>query len=291
MEEKIYKLLDLIKKNGDESPDYEKIRELTPKILLNPKDIDGFFYALSDCEYDVTALEAVLLAVDGDVRCGYEGNGHAKAILFHLYHDGEYEVLIHDRVVRINAPELKSRERYDAFLESDCPDHYMHVGDEDIGPRVFPPDAHDYMMLYLFGTNFGEDVYRYPVETVEDPSVKNFERAKLYLPTYVNYLLKKTERPDCGMDFLLVKMLFEGYTEEEINEFALQWLDVAQKELTPCYASMYLYLLGQYDYEYQETGSVKDPERKDFAAEKLFLSAKSNLLFLPRLSNSYLPNK
>ena len=32
MEEKIYTLLDLIKKNGDESPDYEKIKELTPKI-------------------------------------------------------------------------------------------------------------------------------------------------------------------------------------------------------------------------------------------------------------------
>ena len=70
MEEKIYKLLDLIKKSGDVCPDYEKIRELTPKILLNPKYIDDFLYALPDCEYDVTALEAVLLAVDGDVRCG-----------------------------------------------------------------------------------------------------------------------------------------------------------------------------------------------------------------------------
>ena len=264
MEEKIYTLLDLIKKNGDESPDYEKIKELTPKVLLNPKDIDGFLYALPECDYDISALEAVLLAVDGDVRCGYKGNGHAKAILFYLYHDGEYEVLIHDRVVRINAPELKSRERYDAFLESDCPDHYMHVGDEDIVPRVFTPDAHDYMMLYLFGKNFGEDVYRYPVDTVEDPSVKSFERAKLYLPTYVNYLLQKTEQSDCGMDFLLIKMQFEGYTEEEINEFALQWLDAAQKTETPCYASMYLYLFGEYDFEWQETGTVKSPERKDF---------------------------
>ena len=104
MEEKIYKLLDLIKKSGDACPDCEKIKELTPKILLNPKDIDDFLYALPDCEYEMTALEAVLLAVDGDVRCGYEGNGHAKAVLFHLYHDGKYEVLIHDRVVRINAP-------------------------------------------------------------------------------------------------------------------------------------------------------------------------------------------
>ena len=188
MEEKIYKLLDLIKKNGDTCPDYEKIKELTPKVLINPKDIDGFLYALPECDYDISALEAVLLAVDGDVRCGYEGNGHAKAILFYLYHDGEYEVLIHDRVVRINAPELKSRERYDAFLESDCPDHYMHVGDEDIVPRVFTPDAHDYMMLYLFGTNFGYDMHDYPTMDIDDPSAKSFERAISYLPIFVEYL-------------------------------------------------------------------------------------------------------
>ena len=45
MEEKIYTLLDLIKKNGDACPDYEKIKELTPKVLINPKDIDAFLYA------------------------------------------------------------------------------------------------------------------------------------------------------------------------------------------------------------------------------------------------------
>ena len=30
--EKIYQLLDMIKKNGDVCPDFEKIKELTPKI-------------------------------------------------------------------------------------------------------------------------------------------------------------------------------------------------------------------------------------------------------------------
>ncbi len=264
MEEKFYKLLEHIKKNGDTCPDYEIIKELTPQILVDWKDINNFLYCLPECDYDMLALEAVLLAVDGEVSRGREGNGQAKAVLFHLYHDGEYEILIHDRLVKINAPELKSRERYDAFLQSDCPDHFMHVGTEDIIPNVDTLDAHDYMMLYLFGTNFGEDVYRYPVETEEDSSAKNFERAKLYLPKYVDYLLKETKNPDFGMDFLLVKMLFDGYTEIEINEFALQWLDVAQKTEIPCYASMYLYLLGQYDFEYQETGSVKAPERKDF---------------------------
>ena len=37
MEEKIYKLLDLIKKSGDACPDYEKIKELTPKVLIKLK--------------------------------------------------------------------------------------------------------------------------------------------------------------------------------------------------------------------------------------------------------------
>ena len=32
MEEKIYQLLDLIEKNGDACPDYERIKELTSKV-------------------------------------------------------------------------------------------------------------------------------------------------------------------------------------------------------------------------------------------------------------------
>jgi hypothetical protein len=39
------------------------------------KDINTFLYRLSECDYDIFALEAVLLAVDGDVRRGREGNG------------------------------------------------------------------------------------------------------------------------------------------------------------------------------------------------------------------------
>ena len=273
MEEKIYKLLDLIKKSGDVCPDYERIKELTPKILLNPKDIDGFLYALPECDYDISALEAVLLAVDGDVRCGYEGNGHAKAILFHLYHDGEYEVLIHDRVVRINAPELKSRERYDAFLESDCPDHYMHVGTEDIIPDVYTLDAHDYMMLYLFGTNFGEDVYRYPVETVEDLSVKNFERAKQYLPIFVEYLA--TEKlPKRGMERVLERMEKAGYSFDEITRFCRGWFETIENKNLVCEQLMEIYLFGKYEFESRRGARTFDfAEKKNFAKAKAFIPA------------------
>ena len=246
MEEKIYKLLDLIKKSGDESPDYEKIKELTPKVLINPKDIDGFLYALPECDYDISALEAVLLAVDGDVRCGYEGNGHAKAILFYLYHDGEYEVLIHNRLVKINAPELKSRERYDAFLESDCPDHYMHVGDEDIVPRVFTPDAHDYMMLYLFGTNFGYDMHDYPTMDIDDPTAKSFERAISYLPIFVEYLA--TEKlPERGMERVAEKMEKAGYSSEEMMRLCRAWFETVEDKELVCEPLMGIYLFGEYE--------------------------------------------
>ena len=273
MEEKIYTLLDLIKKNGDESPDYEKIRELTPKILLNPKDIDGFLYALPECDYDISALEAVLLAVDGDVRCGYEGNGHAKAILFYLYHDGEYEVLIHDRVVRINAPELKSRERYDAFLESDCPDHYMHVGDEDIVPRVFTPDAHDYMMLYLFGTNFGYDMHDYPTQDMDDPTAKSFERAISYLPIFVEYLA--TEKlPERGMERVAEKMEKAGYSSEEIMHLCRAWFETVEEKELVCEPLMGIYLFGEYEIRLRRQDLKLDfSDKKSLQRAKEFVPA------------------
>jgi len=271
MEEKIYKLLDLIKENGDESPDYEKIKERTPKVLINPKDIDAFLYALSDCEYDVTALEAVLLAVDGDVRCGYKGNGHAKAILFHLYHDGEYEVLIHDRVVRINAPELKSRERYDAFLESDCPDLYMHVGDEDIVPRVLTPDAHGYMMLYLFGTNFGYDMHDYPTMEMDDPTAKSLERAISYLPIFVGYLATK-KLPERGMERTFERMEKAGYSSDEIERFYRAWLETIENKNLVCEPLMKIYLFGEYELEFREKKKTFDfADKKDFAKAKAFI--------------------
>ena len=272
MEEKIYKLLDHIKKNGDDCPDYEKIKELTPKILLDWKDINNFLYCLPECDYDISALEAVLLAVDGDVRCGREGNGLAKAVLFHLYHDGEYEVLIHDRLVKINAPELKSRERYDAFLLSDCPDHYMHVGDEDIVPRVFLPDAHDYMMLYLFGTNFGEDVYRYPAETVEDPSVKSFERAISYLPIFVDYLATK-KLPERGMERTFERMENAGYSSGDVARFCRAWFETIEDKNLVCEHLMGIYLFGKFEFESRRGKRTFDfADKKDFARAKAFIT-------------------
>ena len=273
MEEKIYQLLDLIKKNGDACPDYEKIKELTPKILLNPKDIDGFLYALPECDYDISALEAVLLAVDGDVRRGREGNGLAKAILFHLYHDGEYEVLIQDRVIRISAPALKSRERYEAFIASDCPDHFMHVGDEDIIPSVFTPDAHDYMMLYLFGTNFGYDMYDYPTQDMDDTSVKSFERAISYLPVFVDYLATK-KLPERGMERTFERMEKAGYSSEDVARFCRAWFETIEDKNLVCEYLMGIYLFGKYEFESRVGMRMFDfADKKDLAKAKAFIPA------------------
>ena len=277
MEEKIHQLLDLIKKNGDACPDFEKIRELTPKILLCPKDIDDFLYALPDHAYDVAALEAVLLAVDGDVCRGREGNGLAKAILFHLYHDGEYELLIHDRVIKISAPALKSRERYEAFLESDCPDHYMHVGDEDIVPSVFTPDAHDYMMLYLFGTNFGYDMYDYPTQDMDDTSVKSFERAISYLPVYIDHFEMIPQALDFSKTGFLYKLERAGYSAEQIEQFCRAWVETLEKKNLVCNDTMEFYLFGKFTYGAVTYGAPYGNEEITLTDKKCFINAKAHI--------------
>lgn len=277
MEEKIYQLLDLIKKNGDACPNYEAIKVLTPKILLGPKDIDDFLYVLPDYAYETTALEAVLLAVDGDVSRGREGNGLAKAILFHLYHDGAYEVLIHDRVVGIRASRLKSRERYEAFVASDCPDHFLHVGDEDIVPDIDTPDAHDYMMLYLFGTNFGYDMHDYPTPDLDDPTAKDFERAIEYLPIFVAYLA--TEKlPERGMKRVLERMEKAGYSADEVERFCKAWIETIENKNLVCEPLMVIYLFGKYDgtcesANYVTKNSFDFAYKKDFAKAKAFIRA------------------
>ena len=277
MRENVYTLIELIKKNGDACPDYEKIKELTPEILLDWRDINSFLYCLPECDYDISALEAVLLAVDGDVRRRIEGNGFAKAVLFHLYHDGKYEVLIHDRIVKISAPELKSRQRYNAFLESDCPDHFMHVGDEDIIPNVYTPCAHDYMMFYLFGTNFGYDADEYPVPELEDPSVKNFERATRYMPVFVDYLIKERKLHYFGLTALLCKMEGAGYSDEQITRFLRAWIDVPEQKNIICTDLMHIYLFGKYTYDNVLCGRPTVHKEILFEDKKCFEKAKACL--------------
>lgn len=275
--EMISVLLDLIKKNGDVAPYYEKIKELTPKILVSWKDINDFLYRLPECDYDIHSLEAVLLAVDGNVRRGREGNGQAKAVLFHLYHDGEYEVLIHDRLVRIDAPKLKSHERYEAFVESDCPDHLMHVGAEDIIPDVYTLDAHDYMMLYLFGTNFGHDADEYPVEEIEDMSAKSFKRAVAYMPVFVDYLMKGTKLHYFALTALLGKIEGAGFKDEQIAEFLRAWINVLEERNIICTDLMCIYLFGQYTYNYLSIGHPTVCKKIDFENKKCFEKAKACL--------------
>ncbi len=271
MKENIYSLIKLIKKDEDELPDYEKIKELTPQILFDWKDINNFLYCLSECDYDISALEAVLLAVEGDVCRRIEGNGFAKAVLFHLYHDGKYEVLIHDRVVKISAPELKSRERYDAFIASDCPVHFMHVGDEDIVPSVYTPDAYDYMMLYLFGTNFGCDADEYPVPELEDLSAQNFDRAIRYMPVFVDYLW--TEKlPERGMDRIVDRMEKEGYSSDDVARFCRAWFETIERKNFVCKSLMRMYLFGKCELELNaQNRSFDFADKKDFANAKAFV--------------------
>ena len=90
-------------------PDFEKIKELTPKVIVEDSDFEGFLYASTEYYYyDITALETALLAM-GD-------NHAAKTVLYFLYRDGFYNVLIDDRQVAIKAPSLKTEEKYAAFM-------------------------------------------------------------------------------------------------------------------------------------------------------------------------------
>ena len=90
-------------------PDFEKIKELTPKVIVEDRDFEGFLYASTEYYYyDITALETALLAM-GD-------NHAAKTVLYFLYRDGFYNVLIDDRQVAIKAPSLKTEEKYAAFM-------------------------------------------------------------------------------------------------------------------------------------------------------------------------------
>ena len=72
MDEKIYKLLDHIKKNGDACPDFETIKELTPKILLDWKDINNFLYGLPECDYDITVRDWQSRMILGYYRKRYD---------------------------------------------------------------------------------------------------------------------------------------------------------------------------------------------------------------------------
>ena len=154
-----------------------------------------------------------------------------------------------------------------------CPDHFMHVGDEDIGSSVFTPDAHDYMMLYLFGTNFGYDMYDYPTMDIDDTSVKSFERAISYLPVFVDYLATK-KLPERGMERIFERMEKAGYSSDEIERFCRTWFETIENKNLVCEPLMEIYLFGEYEIELRGQDLKFDfADKKDFAKSKAFIPA------------------
>ena len=89
-------------------PDYDKIKVLTPKVVLDDEDLNSVLYLSQYYKYDKTALEAALIAM--------EKNEKAKTILYFLYRDGIYIEPLYDLDVIIKAPELKTQEKYNTFI-------------------------------------------------------------------------------------------------------------------------------------------------------------------------------
>ena len=92
-------------------PDFEKIRSVAQKVIVDIGDFNSFMYASMEYDYDIVALEEALLAID---------NIPAKTVLYFLYRDGFYNAIIHDRQVEIKASSLKTEERYSAFMEKNA---------------------------------------------------------------------------------------------------------------------------------------------------------------------------
>jgi hypothetical protein len=149
----------------------------------------------------------------------------------------------------------------------------MHVGDEDIIPSVFTPDAHDYMMLYLFGTNFGYDMYDYPTQDMDDTSVKSFERAISYLPVFVDYLATK-KLPERGMKRTFERMEKAGYSSEDVARFCRAWFETIEDKNLVCEYLMGIYLFGKYEFESRVGMRTFDfADKKDLAKAKAFIPA------------------
>jgi alpha-mannosidase len=81
-------------------------------ILRTVYGFENLIYASMGYNYDITALETAMLAMGDNIA--------AKTVLYFLYRDGFYNVLIHDRQVAIKAPSLKAEEKYAAFMEKNA---------------------------------------------------------------------------------------------------------------------------------------------------------------------------
>ena len=158
-----------------------------------------------------------------------------------------------------------------------CPDHYMHVGDGDIGPSGCSPSAYIQMMLYLFGTDFGEDIYGYPVETSEDPSAKSFEGAISYLPIYIDHFEMIPQALDFSQTGFLYKLERAGYSAEQIAQFCRAWVETLEKKNLVCNDTMEFYLFGKFTYGAVTYGAPYGNEEITLTDKKCFINAKAHI--------------
>jgi hypothetical protein len=239
-------------------PDFDKIKALTPKVILSDDDLNNVLYWSQYYKYDKTALEAALIAMGN--------NATAKTILYFLYRDGKYIDIIYSADVVIVAPELNTKERYDAFVaentrfgkehnlaERQSGEFYDQLQElselddeppfsywkEEVGISKFA-----LMRLYLFGEYEGvlclgtDDIYN-----LSYPEEKNIEKAIELIPSYLAsaYSAKDKEKeemetlsilwmrekgydllkymPDYDLQELALNMEGIGYSQEELNRF------------------------------------------------------------------------
>ena len=122
------------------------------------------------------------------------------------------------------------------------------------------------MNLFLFGMHFKWE-NGWLCEYLEYRAAKSFDQAVKHIPACIDYLFEKDKfrQPTRTIDELLSNMSKRGYTELEIGEFLSRWVEASEERATPCYASIYLYLFGEYECEnvYPKC-SVKLPKMKNF---------------------------
>ena len=272
-------------------PDFDKIKALTPKVILDDDDLNNVLYWSQYYKYDIMALEAALIAMGN--------NAIAKTILYFLYRDGKYIDLIYSVDVVITAPELNTKEKYDAFIAEnagfvkeynleerksgeiyDQLEEIFELDDEptfsywveEVGISNFA-----LMELYLFGKYSGplclesDDVY-----TLIYPEEKNLEKAIALICEYINfyttdyekhYLCEGTACLDERLNCIIEDMRELNFSEEEQLQFAYAWFRGIESQGKISLTLMAVYLSGRFQYKGNTQNEGTDillPELKSF---------------------------
>ena len=110
------------------------------------------------------------------------------------------------------------------------------------------------MYLRLFGEHFGG-------MRVNIDGIKDFDRALELIPDYLDYIFAYEGfddeysgkfDPDCELYKLIVAMRKYGYSEEEINVFAMRWVNTVDALGKPCNSPIYVYLFNQFVFKHED---------------------------------------